>query len=196
MTYKPSRLKGEIIMPIEILHFRGSDKILKDKNLLDDVRLTMEYIDDVLTGALYKRELLRMALDEMDWTKDADSLRILENRRYMYKGFKRGAAIDGNLSVYEYILEGMLRLQIGYTRKRVDTGILLLTSKRSEKSPYGSTSDMVKEEIAMLVPTIRVPVSVCLFDTGEPILYDEEGNEIGTSIRKDDNPTTEKTTAG
>jgi len=53
-------------MPFEILHFRDSEKILLNKNLLDDVQVTMEYIDDVLTGSLYKRELLRMALEEMD----------------------------------------------------------------------------------------------------------------------------------
>ena len=90
----------------EILHFRGSDQILKEKNLLKDVKVTMEYIDDVLTGSLYKRELLRMALEEMDWTQDADFMRIIEGRRYMYKGVKRGIAIDGNISAYEYILEG------------------------------------------------------------------------------------------
>jgi hypothetical protein len=50
----------------EILHFRGSEEILKEKGLLKDVQATMQYIDDVLTGALYKRELLRMAW--MKWT--------------------------------------------------------------------------------------------------------------------------------
>ena len=50
----------------EILHFRGSDQVLKEKNLLKDVKVTMEYIDDVLTGSLYKRELLRMASKK--WT--------------------------------------------------------------------------------------------------------------------------------
>ena len=55
----------------EILHFRGSEEILKEKGLLNDVQATMQYIDDVLAGSLYKRELLRMALDEMDWTIDA-----------------------------------------------------------------------------------------------------------------------------
>jgi hypothetical protein len=33
------------------------------------INQTMEYIDDVLAGSLYKRELLRMALGEMDWTR-------------------------------------------------------------------------------------------------------------------------------
>jgi hypothetical protein len=67
----------------EILHFRGSEEILREKNLLNDVQATMQYIDDVLTGALYKRELLRMALDEMGWSVDSDVMRIIENRRYM-----------------------------------------------------------------------------------------------------------------
>ena len=58
----------------------------------------------------------------------------------MYKGFKKNVAIDGNFSAYEFILEGLLRLQIGFDKKMIETGILLLTSKRSENSPYGSTS--------------------------------------------------------
>ena len=32
----------------EILHFRGSGKILKEKNLLTDFQATIQYIDDVL----------------------------------------------------------------------------------------------------------------------------------------------------
>ena len=68
-------------MPYEMLHFRDSEKILLNKNLLDDVQVTMEYVDDVLTGSLYKRELLRMALEEMDWVLDTDTMRIIENRR-------------------------------------------------------------------------------------------------------------------
>ena len=97
----------------EVLHFRGSEEILKEKGLLSDVQATMQYVDDVLAGSLYKRELLRMALEEMDWTQDADFMRIIDGRRYMYKGVKRGIAIDGNISAYEYILEGLVRLQIG-----------------------------------------------------------------------------------
>jgi len=155
---------------VEILHFRDSDKVLKKNKMLKDVQTTMEYIDDVMAGTLYKRELLKMALDETDWIRDADALRILENRRYQYKGFKRGIAMDGNLSSYEYLLEGLLRLQIGFDQKRIDAGVLMLTSKRSEKSPYGNSADMVKEELELLFPTISLPVCICLIDTGEPFL--------------------------
>ena len=35
----------------EILHFRGSDEILKEKRLLKDVQATMQYIDDVLRAS-------------------------------------------------------------------------------------------------------------------------------------------------
>jgi hypothetical protein len=181
----------------EILHFRKSDKILKEKNLLTDVQATMQYIDDVLTGALYKRELLRMALDEMDWSIDSDAMRIIDGRRYMYKGVKRGAAIDGNISAYEYILEGLVRLQIGYDKQRIDAGILLVNAKRSDKSPFGTTADLIKVEIETLYPTIRLPVAVCLISTGEPILYDQEGNPYGSvSVSQDDNSTIEKAAEG
>jgi hypothetical protein len=43
-------------------------------------------------------------------------------------------AIEGNFASYEYILEGLFRLQIGFDKGRVETGILMLTSERSEKS--------------------------------------------------------------
>ena len=181
----------------EILHFQDSEKILKEKRLLKDVQATMQYIDDVLAGSLYKRELLRMALDEMDWTEDADNMRIIEGRRYMYKGVKRGVAIDGNISAYEYILEGLVRLQIGYDKQRIDAGILLVNSKRSEKSPFGTTTDLIKAEIETLYPTISLPVAVCLISTGEPILYDEEGNPYGSvSVSKDDKSGVEKAAEG
>jgi hypothetical protein len=164
-------------MPVEILHFRESDKILKDKNLEKDVQITLEYIDDVLCGTIYRRELFRQALEEMDWRDSGNgNLKILDGRRYMYKGVKRGVAIEGNFSVYEVILEGLLRLQIGFDKGKIETGILILTSKRSEKTPYGSTSKMVNEEIEMLYPTISMPVSVALFDLGDPLISNgEEG---------------------
>jgi len=177
----------------EILHFRGAEQILNEKNLAKDVLLTMQYVDEVLTGSLYKRELLRMALDEMDWTVDAESMRIIEKRRYRYKGVKRNVAIDGNISAYEYILEGLVRLQIGYDQNRLDAGILLVNSKRSEKSPLGTSAELITSEIDLLYPTIDLPVTVCLFNTGEPILYDEEGNPYVASLSKTDQSPAAKT---
>ena len=89
---------------IEILHFRDSDKILKEKNMMKDVQTTLEYLADVLSGVQFKGELFRQALDDMGWRHDG-TLNILEGRRYMYKGFKKGVAIEGNFSAYEYILK-------------------------------------------------------------------------------------------
>lgn len=181
----------------EVLHFRGAEEILKEKGLLSDVQATIQYVDDVLAGSLYKRELLRMALSEMDWTIDSDAMRIIENRRYMYKGCKRGVAIDGNISAYEYILEGLVRLQIGYDKQRIDAGILLVNAKRSDKSPFGTTADLIKMEIETLYPTIHLPVSVCLFNTGDPILFDEEGGIHGSLfVWQEDNPAVEKASEG
>jgi len=165
----------------EILHFRDSDKIIKQKKMVKDVMTTLQYIDDVLQGTIYKRELFRQALDEMGWRHNG-TLNILEGRRYMYKGFKKSVAIEGNFSAYEFILEGLFRLQIGYDKGLLETGILILTSRRSENSPYGSTSKMVNEEIELLYPTISLPVSVTLFDLGEPEIFEEIGGTDNGSV--------------
>ncbi len=162
-------------MSFEILNFRDSEKILESKNMLKDVQLTLEYLDEVLYGSLYRRELLRQALEETDWrTSDNGELKILEGRRYQYKGFKKNVATEANFSVYEFILEGLFRLQVGYDKGLIESGILLLTSKRGKKTPYGCTSKMVKEEIEMLYPTISLPVSIALFDLGELIVKNEQ----------------------
>ncbi len=165
-------------MPFEMFHVRGSDKIIKDKNLEKDVQVTLEYVDDALYGSIYRRELLRQALEEMDWRENG-TLNIIDGRRYQYKGFKRGVAIEGNFSVYEYILEGLFRLQVGFDKGMIETGILMLTSQRSEKSSYGSSRDLAEAEVEMLYPSISLPVSVALFDLGEPTISNgtEEGGD-------------------
>ena len=165
-------------MPFEILHFRESDKIIKDKNLDRDIKSTLTYVDDALYGSLYRGELLRQALDEMDWRENGNGeLKILDGRRYMYKGVKRKVAIEGNFSVYEYILEGLFRLQVGFDKGRIETGILMLTSLRSEKSSLGTSRDLAIAEVEQLYPTISMPVSIALFDLGPPII--SNGTENG-----------------
>ena len=175
-------------MSFEILHFRGSDKIIREKNLEKDIKSTLTYVDDALHGSIYRGELLRQALDEMDWRDNGNGeLKILEGRRYMYKGVKRGVAIEGNFSVYEYILEGLFRLQIGFDKGKIETGILMLTALRSEKSSYGTSRELAEAEVELLYPTISMPVSIALFDLGTPIISNgtEEDND-GTSIPTDD----------
>ena len=155
-------------MSFEIIHFRDSDKIIKDKNMENDVELTMQYIDEVLTGSLHRGELLRQALSEMDWRDENVDLKILEGRQYRYKGLKNSVAIEGNLNVYEFILEGLFRLQCGYDKGLVEAGILLLTSARSEKSHLGTSRDLAEQEVESLFPTISLPVTLVLFDLGNP----------------------------
>jgi len=87
---------------IEILHFRDSDRILKEKNMMHDVQTTLEYLADVLTGVQFKGELFRQALDEMGWRQDG-TLNIIKGRRYMYKGFKKNVAIEGNFSAWRKV---------------------------------------------------------------------------------------------
>ena len=168
----------------EIIHFRDSDRIIKEKGLEPDVNITLGYVEATLYGTLYKRELTIQALKECDW-REGD-LSILDGRRYQYKGFKKGVAIEGNFASYEYILEGLFRLQIGYDKGKVETGILMLTSERSEKSRLGTSVELAKLEVEQLYPTISMPVTIALFDLGTPELPDENsvkgGEADGVSV--------------
>ena len=183
-------------MPFEIVHFRESDKIIKEKRMEKDIKVTLEYIDDVLQGTIHRRELLNQALQEMDWRENG-TLNFLDGRRYQFKGYKRGVAIEGSFSAYEFILEGLFRLQIGFDKGLVETGILMLTSLRSEKSSYGTSRELAEAEVEMLYPTISMPVSIALFDLGPPIISNgTEENTDGTSIPANDNRIVKETNQG
>ena len=155
-------------MDYEIIHFRDANLILEDQDMLNDLVLSCEYIYDALSGIVYTREILRSALEYMNWRDDTTALNILDGRRYKYKGVKGTIAMDGNFSSYEYLHTGLFRLQIGYDKGNIVSGVLLLPSQRSENSPYGNTLDMLKAEMEMLYPTISLPVSICLFNLGDP----------------------------
>ena len=168
----------------EVIHFRESEAIIKQTDLEPDVNITLRYVETVLYGTLYKRELTIQALKECDWREQ--DLSILEGRRYQYKGIKKGVAIEGNFAAYEYILEGLFRLQIGFDKGRIETGILMLTSERSEKSRLGTSIELAKAEVEQLYSTISMPVSIALFDLGTPELPDENsvkgGEADGVSV--------------
>lgn len=164
-------------MPFEILHFRQSETILQEKDMEADVINTLSSIEQSLYGTIHRREVLRQVLEEMGWRGNGESLTIVEKRRYQYKGIKNDVAIEGNFSAYEFILEGLFRLQVGFDKGLIEAGILLLTSQRSENTPYGNTKTMVTEEIDMLYPTISLPVTIALFDLGEPATQKDKGGD-------------------
>jgi hypothetical protein len=174
-------------MSFELLHFRDSDKILRKKKMGNMVLSTLRYLDDCLQGTLYRGELLRQALSDMDWRQEP--LSILDGRRYQYKGLRNQVAIDGSFSSYEYVQDALLRLQVGFDKKKIETGIVLLTAQRSEKSPLGSTKELVEQEIQDLYPTISLPVAIALFDLGEPSVRIEETEGVTPDGRTEqDNP--------
>jgi len=171
-------------MPYELIHFRDSDKIIRKKKLDRDVKATLDYVYDALQGSLYRGELLRQALDEMGWRENG-SLNILDGRRYQYKGFKKKLAIDGSFAAYEYILEGLFRLEIGFRKGKIDCGILMLTAARSEKSSLGTSRDLAIAEVEYLADIITIPVSIALFNLGPPVISDGEeegGDDDGVSV--------------
>ena len=129
---------------------------------------------------------MRLALSEMDWRENG-LLNILNGRRYRYKGFKKGVAIEGSFAAYEFILEGLFRLQLGFDKGIIETGVLMLTAQRSEKSSYGTSRELASNEIEQLYPTISMPVSIALFDLGSPDLPEDEvasDTASGNSIEK------------
>jgi len=172
-------IEKEKIMSYKILYFRNSEKILKEKKMTREVKGLMEYIHDCLFGTCHKSELLRQALTEMNWRQNGD-LNVLDGRRYFYKGFRNRIAIDGSFSSYEYVQDALLRLQVGFDKGKIDLGIVMVTSQRSDKSRLGTTEELVAKEIEMLQPTISLPVIIVLFDLGRPgELYkinDQTGN--------------------
>ena len=152
-------------MAFELLHFRGAEEILKSKQLDRRVLETVQYLDTVMAGARYRRGLLRQTLAETGWRDDPQDLRFLPGRRYEYKGWLDRVAIESDgFYAYEYILPGLLRLQMGFATGLIDSGVLLLTAVRSANSPYGTSAEMVLEEMKLLYPTINLPVSVGLLD--------------------------------
>ena len=46
-------------MSFELLHYRDAEKILKKKKMLDDVKDTIEYVENVLNGAYPYGQLLK-----------------------------------------------------------------------------------------------------------------------------------------
>ena len=182
-------------MSFELIHFRDSDKIIRKKKLDRDVKATLEYVYDALQGSLYRGELLRQALDEMGWRENG-SLNILDGRRYQYKGFKKGIALEGSFSSFEYLLTGLARLQVGFDKKLIDTGILMLTAARSEKSSLGTSRDLAVAEVEALYPTFSMPVAIALFNLGVPVISNGEGeggDDNGISVPTDEEGAAEKT---
>ncbi len=173
----------------EFLYFNNANQVIREKKMQKPVKEIMDYLDNCLYGTRFKGELMRQALKEMDWRQNGDT-KILEGRRYAYKGFRNRVAIDGSFSSYEYIQDALLRLQIGYDKKRIDMGVVMVTAQRSEKSKLGTTKQLVAQEMEMLHPTINLPIVIVLFDLGKPgEAYEEKNPEkekVPVKLKADD----------
>jgi hypothetical protein len=150
-------------MSHQILHFRDANVIVQQKNLSKHLDETFKAIETDVGDSTYKGTALKTCLDQYGWREGQD-LSILPGRRYAYKGLMKRIAIEANLINYEWILDGLFRLQLGFDRGLIDTGLLLLNSQRSEKSPLGDPFDLVVEDVEKVYPTISMPLSVVLFN--------------------------------
>ena len=60
-------------------------------------------------------------------------------------------------------------------------GIVLVTGQRSEKSPLGTSRQLILQELEMLHPTISLPVAIALFDLGKPGECPEETVKVAAT---------------
>jgi len=151
-------------MSYQILYFNDAEKTIKSKRMGKMVNDTLQGIAEDLIGSSHLNSTLKSSLDDCGWRENPDVLKIIDGRRYQYKGYLKRVAVEASLGAYEFVLEGLFRLQIGFDKGLIDAGLLILPGNRSEKSPLGDSVDLVKAEIQELYPTIFLPVAVALFD--------------------------------
>jgi len=151
-------------MSVEIIHFRDADKLLKSQRMEKEVRLMLENLDQRLHSGEGQKEAVKKALAEAGWREKLEALKILNDRRYSYKGFRNGVALEANFSYYEYLQPGLFRLQLGFDKGLLTQGILAITGQRSDKSKLGSSLELAKREVEELYPTISLPVTIAVFN--------------------------------
>jgi hypothetical protein len=172
-------------MAYEILYFNDVKEIIQKNNLEQMIDDTCRWIEEELPGTRHSDVTLKCILEDCGWRENPESLRIINGRRYRFKGYLKKAAVEANLGYYEFLWEGLFRLQVGYDKGAVEMGILMLNGRRSDKSPLGNSLDLVVEEIDELYPTISLPVAVILFDLEVPVDLDEEKQSEKVSVREE-----------
>ena len=165
-------------MPFTTVYFREAEALIKAQRMKKNILATLEDLEQSLATFHYRGFTVRSVLNDAGWREESNDLNILEGRRYQFKGYWRRVAIEANLSVYEYLWEGLFRLQLGFDQGKIDTGILILPGNRSKKSPLGKSIDLVKVEVEALFPTISLPVAVVLFDVDASTLADEAVKQL------------------
>ena len=165
-------------MSYQTVFFRDAQEIFKANGMIKIINQTMQGINEDLAESFYRGTSLRTTLDDCGWRENPESLKIIEGRRYQFKGFWKRIAIEANLNVYEFLWEGLFRLQVGYDKGLIDAGLLILCGNRSEKSPLGESLELVKHEVEELFPTISLPVAITLFDVERPQLVIDNVNPL------------------
>ena len=150
-------------MPYQLYHFNGSKEFIKSNSMVSDLAMTAQHVLNTISGAFLREQLLRIALDEMGWTQ-GDTWNIVAGKKCRYLGCKRGVGLEANLGIYDYIVEGAMRLQVGYDKGQIDAGILLLTNQGMPKCMEEDIYPQLEKDMNALAPTISLPLCICLYD--------------------------------
>jgi hypothetical protein len=176
-------------MPFTTVYFREAETMIKTNRMKKNISTTLEDLDQSLATFHYRGFTVRSVLNDAGWREDTENLNIITGRRYQYKGYWKRIAIEANLNTYEFLWEGLFRLQVGFDRGKIDAGILILPGNRSDKSPLGNSIDLVKVEVEELFPTISLPVAVVLFAVDVLTMADEAIQEIPQASKTEIQPT-------
>ena len=156
-------------MMYHLFHFREAHKVFEQKAMASDVTMTVNHVLNSLNGAFRRNDLLRAALDEMGWYK-GPVWNIIAGRRYRFLGYKHGVAIEAGLDTYDYIVEGLMTLQLGYDKGQIDAGILMLSTQGSRICRDTDMNDLIVKDMGAMEPILSMPVSICLYDLNDPFI--------------------------
>ena len=67
----------------ELVHFRGADKIIKEKKMANGVKQLMEYLQDCLYGTRVQRRTYASGIKEMDWRQEGDLNILMEDDTFI-----------------------------------------------------------------------------------------------------------------
>ncbi len=84
-------------MSYQVLHFNEAKKVVSSKRMGKMINETLQGIADDLVGSTFLNSTLKSTLDDCGWRENLDVLKIIDGRRYKYKGYLKGVAIEGNL---------------------------------------------------------------------------------------------------
>jgi len=99
---------------VKKLYFNDVEEVVESRCLRKLIDDTCLWIERDLPGSGFPNTALKSILEDCGWRDNPESLKIIDGRRYQYKGYLKRIAVEANLVYYEYLWEGLFRLLVRY----------------------------------------------------------------------------------